>query len=85
MSGLITPALFTFLRALKRNNNRDWFNANKQRYIDEVRDPLCAFVELVGPKLRAVHPGVIADSRPSGGSLFRIYRDTRFSKDKTPY
>ncbi len=81
----IPPELFSFLRALKRNNDRDWFNANKQRYIDEVRDPLCRFVELVGPKLREIHPGVIADSRPNGGSMFRIYRDTRFSKDKTPY
>ena len=86
MSGSpITPDLFKFLRALKRNNERDWFNANKQRYIDDVRDPLCAFVEIVGPKLQGIHPGVIADSRPNGGSLFRIYRDTRFSKDKTPY
>ncbi len=83
--GLIGKELFSFLRALARNNDRDWFNANKQRYIDDVRDPLCRFVEAVGPKLRDIHPGVIADSRPNGGSLFRIYRDTRFSKDKTPY
>lgn len=81
----ITPELFKFLRALKRNNDREWFNANKQRYIDVVRDPLCAFVEAVGPGLRAISPSVVADSRPNGGSLFRIYRDTRFSKDKSPY
>jgi uncharacterized protein (DUF2461 family) len=52
LSGILSPALFTFLRSLARNNDRDWFEANKQRYIDDVRDPLCAFVEAVGPKLR---------------------------------
>jgi uncharacterized protein (TIGR02453 family) len=83
--GIITPELFSFLRALARNNEREWFHANKQRYVDCVRDPLCAFVEAVGPKLRGVHPDVVADSRPVGGSLFRPQRDTRFSKDKTPY
>ena len=81
----ITPQLFRFLRALKRNNDRDWFANNKQRYHEEVRDPLCAFIEVLGPKLRAISPSIIADSRPVGGSLFRIYRDTRFSKDKSPY
>ncbi len=84
-ASFITPELFKFLSQLQRNNNREWFEKNKQRYIDEVRDPLCAFVEVVGPKLRKIHPDVIADPRPNGGSLFRIYRDTRFSKDKTPY
>lgn len=83
--GFITPELFRFLAQLARNNNREWFEKNKQRYIDEVRDPLCVFVEAVGPKLRKLHPDVVADPRPNGGSLFRIYRDTRFSKDKTPY
>jgi uncharacterized protein (TIGR02453 family) len=81
----ITPELFAFLASLRRNNRREWFEKNKQRYIDHVRDPLCAFVEAVGPALRKIHPGVVADPRPNGGSLFRIYRDTRFSKDKTPY
>jgi len=81
----ITPELFAFLKALRRNNRRDWFEKNRQRYIDDVRDPLCRFVEAVGPALRKLHPGVVADSRPNGGSLFRIHRDTRFSKDKTPY
>lgn len=50
-----------------------------------MRDTLCAFVEAVGPRLEAIEPHVIADPRPLGGSLFRIYRDTRFSKDKSPY
>ncbi len=84
-SSFITPELFRFLRQLARNNNRDWFADNKQRYYDVVRDPLCMFVEAVGPKLRSLCPNVIADSRPIGGSLFRIYRDTRFAADKRPY
>jgi uncharacterized protein (TIGR02453 family) len=84
-AGFITPELFEFLASLRRNNRREWFEKNKQRYIDHVRDPLCAFVEAVGPALRKIHPDVVADPRPNGGSLFRIYRDTRFSKDKTPY
>ena len=81
----ITPEIFKFLRGLARNNNREWFARNKDRYHDQVRDPLCAFVEAIGPKLRAISPNVMADSRPIGGSLFRIYRDTRFAKDKSPY
>jgi uncharacterized protein (TIGR02453 family) len=84
-SSFVTPELFRFLRQLARNNNRDWFADNKQRYHDVVRDPLCMFVEAVGPKLRKLCPSVIADSRPVGGSLFRIYRDTRFATDKSPY
>jgi uncharacterized protein (TIGR02453 family) len=81
----VTPELFKFLRSLERNNDRAWFEKNKQRYLDVVRDPLCGFVEAVGPKLRAISPEVVADPRPVGGSLFRVYRDTRFSKDKRPY
>jgi uncharacterized protein (TIGR02453 family) len=84
-ASFITPELFAFLRALAKNNERPWFEKNKQRYIDVVRDPLCGFVEAIGPKLRSLSPAVVADPRPSGGSLFRIYRDTRFSKDKRPY
>ena len=84
-SAFITPGLFRFLKQLRRNNDREWFNANKQRYIDDVRDPLLAFVEMMGPKLRSISSEIVADSRPVGGSLFRIYRDTRFAKDKSPY
>ena len=80
-----TPELLTFLRQLKRNNNRDWFNANKPRFIEHVRDPLSKFVVDFAPKLKKISPHFKADPRPNGGSIFRIYRDTRFSKDKTPY
>ena len=79
------PALFTYLRDLEKNNNRDWFNDNKQRFLDNVRDPALQFISDFGPRLEKISPHFKADPRPSGGSLFRIYRDVRFSKDKSPY
>jgi uncharacterized protein (TIGR02453 family) len=75
------PALFAFLRELKANNQRDWFNANKRRYEADVKEPALAFVEDVGYRMPAVSSHLVADAR----SMFRIYRDTRFAKDKTPY
>jgi uncharacterized protein (TIGR02453 family) len=81
----ITPRTFQFLRELADHNDRHWFEANKQRYHGEVRDPLLRFVADFAPKLAAITPHLVADPRPVGGSLFRIYRDTRFSKDKRPY
>ena len=77
--------LFDFLRELRENNCREWFHAHKARFEAEVRDPLLRFVGDVGPRLEKISPHIIADPRPVGGSVFRIYRDTRFSKDKTPY
>ena len=84
-TAFITPELFRFLRELRAHNERGWFEANKPRYLSRVRDPVLAFVAAVGPELVAISPHVVADPRPSGGSLLRIYRDTRFSRDKTPY
>ncbi|MCH8276693.1 MAG: DUF2461 domain-containing protein [Bacteroidetes bacterium] len=81
----ITQALFAFLRELKANNNRDWFHANKNRYVDEVRQPLLDMIEEFAPHLNAISPHYLAIPKASGGSLFRIYRDTRFSKIKLPY
>jgi uncharacterized protein (TIGR02453 family) len=76
---------FEFLKDLKANNNRQWFNANKEQYIDEVRTPLQQFVLDFGPHLKKISHHFIADPRLIGGSIFRVYRDIRFSKDKTPY
>lgn len=76
---------FSFYRALKKNNNRDWFNANKGRYIESVVQPMSAFIEAMALPLEKVSAEYLADPKPNGGSMFRIYRDTRFSKDKTPY
>lgn len=80
-----TQEIFTFLSDLAANNNREWFNANKQRYEDHVRGPFLRFIGDFASKLREISPKFIADPRPNGGSLFRIYRDTRFAKDKSPY
>ena len=85
MTGYITPRTFRFFRELARHNDREWFEANKRRYLEEVRDPLVRFIEAFGPKLARISAHMVADPRPVGGSLFRIYRDTRFSKDKRPY
>jgi uncharacterized protein (TIGR02453 family) len=76
-----TPALFAFLRELATHNEREWFNANKDRYEAGLKEPALAFVEDMGHRLAGVAPHLVADRR----SLFRIYRDTRFAKDKTPY
>lgn len=76
---------FAFFKALKKNNNREWFNANKPRYLDAVVGPMGAYIRSVAPLLEAISPYYNADPRPHGGSMFRIYRDTRFSNDKTPY
>ncbi len=81
----ITPELFAFLRDLKANNNRDWFNEHKQTYIDAVRDPLIQLIDDFGPLLSAISPHFLAIPKANGGSLFRIYRDVRFSKNKDPY
>jgi uncharacterized protein (TIGR02453 family) len=79
------PELFRFLRRLKRNNSREWFLANKATYERDVRDPLLRFIEDFAPRLNRLSSHFVADPRPVGGSLFRIHRDVRFSKDKSPY
>ena len=78
-------AFFRFLEDLKKNNQREWFQANKQRYEDEVRHPAQQFISDFGPQLHKISRHFLADPRASGGSMFRIYRDTRFAKDKSPY
>ncbi len=79
------PELFAFLSDLRRNNRREWFLANKGRYEVEVRDPMLRFIgDFAGP-LRKISRHFVADAKPSGGSLFRLHRDTRFSRDKSPY
>src|SRR4051812_4476194 len=80
-----SPELFAFLRDLAANNGREWFAANKPRYVAEVQEPALAFIEDVGVRLPEVSRNLVADPRTVGGSLFRIYRDVRFSKDKAPY
>jgi len=76
---------FDFLKELKENNTREWFQANKERYRSVVQDPLLRFISDFSEPLHGISPEFVADPRPSGGSMFRIYRDVRFSKDKSPY
>jgi uncharacterized protein (TIGR02453 family) len=80
-----TPRFFEFFEELSRNNNRDWFLPNKPRYEAEVREPMLAFIADFAPRLRKISACYVADPRASGGSMMRIYRNLRFSRDKTPY
>jgi hypothetical protein len=74
-----------FLVDLGLNNQRAWFETNKQRYEDEVRQPALAFIRAMAPHLATIAPNFVASDKTVGGSLMRVYRDTRFAKDKTPY
>lgn len=78
-------ASFRFLRELKENNNRLWFEENKARYEADLKEPAQRLILAVGEKLGRVSEELRADPRGNGGSLFRIYRDVRFSNDKSPY
>jgi uncharacterized protein (TIGR02453 family) len=80
-----TPELFRFLSELEKNNDREWFQENKERYRRVVQEPLLRFISDFADPLSSISPHFVADPRPSGGSMFRIYRDVRFSKDKSPY
>ncbi len=80
-----TPRTFSFLSELAANNHREWFLANKSRYEADVRDPALRFISDFSAPLERISPHFLAVPRANGGSLFRIYRDTRFSKEKTPY
>jgi uncharacterized protein (TIGR02453 family) len=70
-----------FLRALKRNNDREWFRARREEYDRQVRDPMIAVIEQLANDLKRVAPEIVASPK---ASLYRIYRDTRFSEDKSP-
>lgn len=80
-----TEGLFEFLIDLRMNNDREWFRENKRRYDRDVKEPLLRFIEDFEPRLHSVSAHFIADARANGGSMFRIYRDVRFSRDKSPY
>lgn len=83
--GLLDQRLFRFLKDLQTHNEREWFQENKARYEAEARDPMLQFIAAFSGPLAGISRHFSADPRPTGGSLFRIYRDTRFSKDKSPY
>ncbi len=82
---ILTTRLFQFLRELGRNNNRDWFTQNKSRYEQDVRDAAVQLVAELQKPLSKAAPMLNPIAKGHGGSVLRIYRDTRFAKDKTPY
>ncbi len=74
-----------FLLALARHNDRGWFADNKQDYETYVREPSLTFIEEMAPKLNGISGQFRAIAKKTGGSLMRVYRDTRFANDKRPY
>ena len=80
----MSPDLYGFLEDLERNNNREWFQENKHRYEASVKAPLLQLIRDFAAPLALISPRYAAIPKV-GGSLFRIYRDVRFSKDKRPY
>ena len=82
---MFSQQTFAFLAELTANNERAWFVANKPRYEALVREPALDFIDAMAPELARFAPRFRADTRLVGGSLMRVYRDTRFARDKTPY
>ena len=82
---ILTTRLFKFLQELRRNNNREWFTENKARYETDVKGPTVELVHQLEKPLAKAAPMLNPIAKGHGGSLMRIYRDTRFGKDKTPY
>jgi uncharacterized protein (TIGR02453 family) len=82
---MFSDATREFLVDLAANNNRAWFDVNKPRYEALVREPALAFIDAMAPVLNAFAANFRADARKVGGSLMRVYRDTRFSPIKTPF
>ena len=80
-----TNKSFTFLGQLERNNNKPWFDAHKAEYETVIREPALEFIEEAAFWFESEGMPYLAEAKKSGGSLSRIYRDTRFSKDKSPY
>jgi uncharacterized protein (TIGR02453 family) len=77
-----SEASLQFLRGLKRNNRREWFEERRSIYEQELKAPMLALIERLTEGMMDYAPGHV---RPASKCLFRIYRDTRFSSDKTPY
>lgn len=79
------PRTIKFLKQLEKNNNREWFKENKTRYEEDVLDVALRFIQSMQDPLAEIAPHFTAVPTRIGGSLMRVYRDTRFSKNKTPY
>src|SRR5215831_20717525 len=77
-----SPETLSFLKRLKRNNRREWFNARRDEYEEVVRQPMIAIIERLAVDMRAIAPELLVSPKHS---IYRIYRDTRFSENKQPY
>ena len=83
--GGFSPSFFGFFKDLKANNERGWFEANKERFRGTVQTQMSDFIAAMAPELKKISKEFVADPRPNGGSMFRIHRDVRFARDKRPY
>jgi len=80
-----TQETLRFLNDLAANNNRDWFGSHKEQYETTIRTPALNFITDMADELALISPHFLAVPKKVGGSLMRVYRDTRFGKDKRPY
>lgn len=80
-----TPDTLRFLTELAAHNERPWFGANKHRYEAHVLEPALAFIATMAPHVAKISRHFVASPKKTAGSLMRVYRDTRFARDKTPY
>jgi uncharacterized protein (TIGR02453 family) len=85
MAAAISKSVLDFLRDLEANNEREWFQANRDRYEREFLAPVFAFIEAMAEPIARLSPELAAIPAVRGGSLFRIHRDVRFAKDKSPF
>ena len=82
MNSYFSEEFLTFFSLLSKHNNRDWFEKNKDRYTKFVKEPFNAFIEELIVRLHFEDERINIEAKDA---IFRIYRDVRFSKDKTPY
>jgi uncharacterized protein (TIGR02453 family) len=81
-SATFTPAALRFFRGLEKNNNKPWFEAHRAEYVSEVREPMRALIQEMNERFARFAPEMYGDP---GRGMFRINRDIRFSRDKSPY
>ncbi len=77
-----TKEFIKFFKDLEKNNDREWFHANKKRYEEHVKTPFFDFIEVMIDKMQAIDATIVITPKDA---IFRIHRDVRFSKDKSPY
>ena len=83
---MFSKKTFGFLRDLEKNNNREWFEANKHRYEEFVREPALAYIEAMAPHLKKISPHFVASPKKVGGSLMRVYLSLiHISEPTRPY